>query len=38
MNDGGIGKEAVVAEGLVLGPEEEAEHEMGIVLQLESNL
>lgn len=38
MNGGGIGEEGVVAKRLVSGPEEEAEDEMGIVLQLETNL
>lgn len=38
MDDGGIGEEIVVAEGLVLGPEEEAEGKVGIVLEEERYL
>ena len=37
MDSGGVGEEVVVAEGLVLSPEEEAEGKMGIVLELEGN-
>lgn len=38
MDSGGVGEEVVVAEGLVLSPEEEAEGKVGIVLELEGNL
>lgn len=38
VDDGGIGEEVVVAEGLVLGPEEEAKGKVGIVLEEERYL
>lgn len=38
MDSGGVGEEVVVAERLVLSPEEEAEGKVGIVLELEGNL
>lgn len=38
MNDGGVGEEGVVAEGLVMTPEEEGESKMWIVFYLENNL
>lgn len=38
MDSGGVGEEVLVAERLVLIPEEEAEGKVGIVLQLEGNL
>lgn len=38
VDDGGVGLEVVVAEGLVLGPEEEAEGKTGIVFNVEGNL
>ncbi len=38
MDSGGVGEEVLVAERLVLSPEEEAEGKVGIVFQLEGNL
>lgn len=38
MDDGGVGEEVVVTEGLVLGPEEEAEGKVGIVLEMDGYL
>lgn len=38
MDDGGVGEEVVVAEGVVLGPVEEAESEMGVVFYAEGDL